>query len=179
VARPWPGAFANVRFGWLETEFLDFVQVQQEIIVVGGQQRTVNRELQNTGNSLLNSPRFKVSLTGEQTIPLGRWGSVTARYDGVWTATTFYDATEGVGLPNQQEITYLPDETIAQKPFWLHNLRLAYRPPGGRIEIAGWVRNLTNEAYKTFAFDASTFNETSIYFVGDPRTFGGTISVSF
>ncbi len=179
IARPWPGAFANVRFGWLESEFLDFVQIQQETVVIRGEQVTLNRELQNTGNSLLNSPRFKVSLTGEQTIPLGRWGSLTARYDGVWTDTVYYDATEGFGLPNSQDVQYLPDETIAQKPFWLHNLRLAYRPPGGRIEIAGWVRNLTNEAYKTFAFDASTFNETSIYFVGDPRTFGGTIIVNF
>ncbi len=179
IARPWPGAFANVRFGWLESEFLDFVQVQQETIIVRGAQVTVNRQLQNTGNPLLNSPRFKVSLTGEQTIPLGRWGSVTGRYDGVWTDTTYYDATQGFGLPNAQDIQYLPGDTIAQRPFWLHNLRLAYRPPGGRIEIAGWVRNITNQHYKTFAFDASTFNETSIYFVGDPRTYGGTLSVSF
>jgi outer membrane receptor protein involved in Fe transport len=179
VARPWPGAFANVRFGWLETEFLDFTQIQQETIIQNGSQVTVNRELQNTGNSLLNSPEFKVSLTGEQTIPLGRWGSVTARYDGVWTDTTFYDATEGAGLPNNEDIQYLPKGTTAQGSYWLHNVRVGYRPPGGRIEIAGWVRNLTNQSYKTFAFDASTFNETSIYFVGDPRTFGGTLTVTF
>jgi outer membrane receptor protein involved in Fe transport len=47
------------------------------------------------------------------------------------------------------------------------------------MEIAGWVRNITNQAYKTFAFDGSTFEETSIYFVGDPRTFGGTLTINF
>ena len=41
------------------------------------------------------------------------------------------------------------------------------------------MRNLTNEAYKTFAFDGSTFNGTSIYFVSDPRTFGGTVTITF
>jgi iron complex outermembrane receptor protein len=133
----------------------------------------------NTGNPLLNSPQFKVSLTGEQTVPLGRYGSLTGRYDGVWTDTTYYDGTEGFGLPNNQNIHPLPQGTTAQKPYWIHNLRLGYRLPGGRIEIAGWVRNLMNESYKTFAFDASTFNRTSIYFVGDPRTFGGTLTVSF
>jgi iron complex outermembrane receptor protein len=179
IARPWPGAFANVRFGWLQTEFLDFVQVQQEETSVGGQLTIINRVIQNTGNSLLNSPQFKLSLTGEQTIPLGRYGSLTARYDGVWTDTTFYDASEGYGLPNNQNIVPLPQGTTGQQPYWLHNLRLGYRLPGGRIEIAGWVRNLTNQSYKTFAFDASTFNKTSIYFVGDPRTFGGTLTVSF
>jgi len=179
VARPWPGAFANVRFGWLETQFLDFVQIQQDIIVVGGVQVTVDRILQNTGNPLPNSPRFKVSLTGEQTIPIGRYGTLTARYDGVWSDTTYYDAARGLGIPNLDNVQFLPDATIAQGPFWLHNLRLAYRPPGGRIEIAGWVRNLTNEAYKNFGFDASTFNKTTIYFVGDPRTVGGTVTVTF
>jgi outer membrane receptor protein involved in Fe transport len=181
VVRPWLGAFVNVRFGWLESQFLDFTQLQQEIIFdpVANRQVVVNKELNNTGNRLLNSPRFKVSLTGEQTLPLGRYGSLTARYDGVWTDTTYYDSTAGRGIPNAQNIEFLPEDTIGQKPYWVHNLRLAYRPPGGRIEIAGWVRNLTNQEYKTFAFDGNTFNETTIYFVGDPRTIGGSLVINF
>jgi iron complex outermembrane receptor protein len=179
VGRPWPGAFVNVRFGWLESQFLDFVQIQQEIVELRGIQTTINRELQNTGNSLLNSPQFKVSITAEQVVPLGRWGSVTARYDGVWTDTSFYDATEGRGIPNVANVNFLPEDTIAQSAFWVHNLRFSYRPPSGRYEIAGWVRNLTDEVVKTFAFDASTFNDTSIYFVGDPRTYGITLNVNF
>ena len=77
VGRPWLGAFVNVRFGWLESQFLDFVQLQQEIVRLPpvNVQQTVNRELQNTGNQLLNSPRFKVSLTAEQMLPLGHWSS--------------------------------------------------------------------------------------------------------
>jgi outer membrane receptor protein involved in Fe transport len=179
VVRPWIGAFANVRFGWIESQFTDFVQLQQEIIAQKGALITVNRELQNTGNSLLNSPQFKVSLTGEQMIPLGRWGSFTARYDAVWTDETFYDATEGRGIPNIQNIQFLPEHTVAQPSFWVHHFRLSYRPPGGGFEIAGWVRNFTNETSKTFAFDGSTFNRTSIYFVGEPRTYGGTLTVNF
>ena len=184
MVRPWYGAFVNVRFGWIESQFLDFVQLQQEEITkfvpgVGNARVTINRELQNTGNSLLNSPRFKVSLTAEQTLPLGRFGSVTARYDGVWTDTTFYDATAGLGIQNVQNLLFLPEETIAQRAYWLHNLRLSYRPAGTRLEIAGWVRNLTDEAYKPFGFDASTFNNTSIYFVGDPRTYGGSLLINF
>ncbi len=179
TGRPWSGAYVNVRFGWLESQFLDFVQLQQEIVAPQGVQIVVNRELQNTGNQLLNSPRFKVSLTGEQTIPLGRWGSFTARYDGVWTDTTFYDATEGRGIPNAQNIQFLPENTIGQRAYWLHNLRFSYRSPGISVELAAWVRNLTNQVYKTFAFDGSTFNNTSIYFVGEPRTYGGTLVFNF
>ena len=34
-------------------------------------------------------------------------------------------------------------------------------------------------AYKTFAFDGSNFQATTIYFVGDPRTVGASIAVNF
>jgi iron complex outermembrane receptor protein len=78
-----------------------------------------------------------------------------------------------------QNVHFLPEDTIAQPAFWLHNVRLAYRPPSGRFEIAGWVRNLTDEVVKTFAFDGSTFNRTTIYFVGDPRTYGASLVVNF
>ncbi len=74
---------------------------------------------------------------------------------------------------------FLPEDTLGQRAYWLHNLRLAYRTPGGNVEIAGWVRNLENKAYKTFAFDGSTFRNTTIYFVGDPRTYGVSVSASF
>jgi outer membrane receptor protein involved in Fe transport len=169
----------NVRFGWLETQFLDFVQIQQAVVSRSGAQVIINRELQNSGNPLLNSPRFKVSITAEQTIPLGKYGYLVPRYDGAWSDTTYYDATKGRGLPNTQNINPLPEYTIAQKPFWLHNFRLGYRTPDGRVEAALWIRNIENTAYKTYAFDASTFQLTSIYFVGDPRTYGATVTVTF
>ena len=177
-ARPWNGAFINVRGSWLKSEFLDFVQIQQ-FILPGPSQTIVNRELQNTGNPLLNSPEYKVSMTLEQAVPIGRWGTVTARYDGVWTDTTYFDATKGRGIPNTQNIDFLPKNTIAQRAYWLHNFRFTYAPVGGQVELSGWVRNMTDKAYKTFAFDASTFSQTSIYFVGDQRTYGGSLSVRF
>ncbi len=74
---------------------------------------------------------------------------------------------------------FLPEGTFAQEAFWLHNLRLSWRTPSGRIELAGWIRNIADRPYKSFAFDASTFQRTSIYFVGDPRTYGVSLVVNF
>jgi iron complex outermembrane receptor protein len=179
TARPWGGAFWNVRFSWLESQFLDFQRRDQFLRSGGAGGSVVFRDAQNSGNSLLNSPEFKVSLTAEQTIPLDRYGSLTARYDGVWTATTFYDASAGKGLGDLDGVQFLPDDTIAQQPFWLHNARVSWRAPGGRFELAGWVRNIEDKAYKTFAFDGSTFQATTIYFVGDPRTYGLSATVTF
>jgi len=179
VVRPWDGGFLNVRFAWLETQFLDFLQLQQERVQVGGLQFIVNRELQNTGNPLLNSPQFKVSFTAEQAIPLGKYGFLIPRYDGVWTDDSSYDATNGRGIPNNQNVQYLPKHAIGQRAYWLHNLRLAYRTPDGRFELAGWVRNLEDTPTKSYSFDGSTFLRTTIHFVGDPRTYGVTATVTF
>jgi outer membrane receptor protein involved in Fe transport len=179
LLRPWPGGFVNVRFGWLETQFLDYLQLQQATIQSRGVQITVNRELQNSGNPLLNSPQFKVSLVAEQTIPLGKYGYLIPRYDGSWTDTTYYDAAQGRGIPNAQNIQFLRKGTIGQHDYWIHNFRLAYRTPDGRLEVAGWVRNIENTSAKTYAFDGSTFQSTTIYFVNDPRTYGISATVTF
>ena len=179
LIRPWAGGYANVRFGWLEAQFLDFVQLQQATVSRGGAQVTINRELQNSGNPLLNSPEFKVSFVAEQAIPIWHWGYLIPRYDGAWTDTTYYDATKGRGIPNTQNVQFLPQETIGMHEYWLHNARIGYRTPDGHFEMAFWVRNLLNTAYKTYAFDASTFQNTSIYFVGDPRTYGVTATWTF
>jgi iron complex outermembrane receptor protein len=179
-ARPWPGAFLNVRFSWLESQFLDFTQIQLIQRQVGLDFIVEALETNNTGNRLLNSPRFKVSLTAEQTLPLGRWGALIARYDVAWVDTNYFDATEGRGVPNLDGQIFLPENTLAQAPYWIHNARLGYRPPGLGLEISGWVRNFTNEAYKTFAFNASGAPFfTTIYYVGEPRTYGLSVTASF
>ncbi|MEM9316710.1 MAG: TonB-dependent receptor, partial [Pseudomonadota bacterium] len=178
--RPWDGAFALVRFGWLESTFSDFVQnqtVQQQI--PGSIAIVRDIELNFTGNRLLNSPRFTISMTFEQTVQLGRYGSLTGRYDTAWTDTTFFDATEGRGLPNADDQLILPNDTIGQKPYWLHNMLLTYRPPIGNVALEFYVRNLTNQAYRNFSFDAAQFQRTTIHFIGEPRTFGATFSIQF
>jgi outer membrane receptor protein involved in Fe transport len=55
-----------------------------------------------------------------------------------------------------------------------------YRPPlSNNVEILGWVRNVTDQAYKTFAFDGSFFANLTVNWVGEPRTFGGTVRFAF
>jgi outer membrane receptor protein involved in Fe transport len=179
VRPPWAGGYVNVNFGWLESQFLDFVLIQQQVVSVRGVQQTINRQIQNSGNPLLNSPRFKVSITAEQAFPLGKYGYLVPRYDAAWSDDTYYDATKGRGIPNLQGLPYAPNLTFAQRAYWVHNAQLAYRTPDGRLEIAAWGRNLTNSGHKQFAFDGSTFQSTTIYFVADPRTYGGRVTVTF
>ena len=179
--QPWDGAFAHVRFGWLESTFADFVQVQTVREDVPGSSVQIVRdiEINYTGNRLLNSPRFTISMTFEQTLQLGRYGSITGRFDTRWSDTTYFDPTEGRGQPNSSGQLILPNDTIGQKPYWLHNLLVTYRPPIGNIAVEFYVRNLADEVYRNFAFDASQFQSTTIHFVGEPRTFGVTFAIDF
>ena len=180
VAEPWEGAFLRFNFGWLQTQFLDFVQEQQTSEpTASGTRIVITKEIQNTGNPLLNSPRFNFTLTGAQKFSFGRFGSITPRYDASWKSDTYFDGTAGRGIPNSQGLQFLPPNTIGQSAYWLHNFRLTYKTETENIEVAFWVRNIADEQYKTFGFDGSTFNQTTIYFVGDPRTLGMSLGVTF
>jgi outer membrane receptor protein involved in Fe transport len=168
----------NVRGGWIESEFLDFSL--QTL-------RTIPRQLPDppvlasvdqdySGNRLPNTPRFTVSGSAQYAMDLGRYGTLTPRWDFSWSADVFFDQTEGRGNPNDEGLFFLPKYAIGQRDYWLHNLRLAYLTPSGDIEIAGWVRNLDDKVYKALAFDASAAGVVG-NIPGDPRTYG--ISVLF
>jgi iron complex outermembrane receptor protein len=176
---PWDGGLLDIKFAWLEGEFLDFVQTQIASRTVGPVQIPLPTEVDNSGNRLLNAPRYTVTLGVQQNFPIGRFGSITARWDGSWKDKAYFDASEGKGLPNAQGDIFLPNNTIGQQAYWIHNLRLTYRTPDETIEVAGWVRNLEDKSYKAFSADLTSFQNTTLHFVGDPRTFGVTTSVRF
>jgi iron complex outermembrane receptor protein len=171
------GLVLTARAGWLESQFLDFTTSVKRPGFGGGRPIDVQQEF--TGNQLINSPRFKVSAAAEWTFDLGRWGAVIPRYDFAWTSDIFFDPNEGLGSETAAGELFLPEYGVGQRRYWLHNVRLGYRVPEGNIEIAGWCRNLTDEVYKTYAFDASTFANVVINFVGEPRTYGLDLTVRF
>ena len=135
--------------------------------------------LDYSGNDLANAPRYKVSGTVEWAFDLGRWGSVIPRYDVSWTDDQFFDPTQGRGAVTFTGQQSLPEFAVAQPQLWLHHVRLAYRTPSGNVEIAGWARNVTDEVYKTYVFDASRFSSSVLNFVGEPRTVGADLTITF
>lgn len=176
---PWELGLLDFKFGWLESSFIDYVEVQT-IQTQSGVGASFNRtEIDNSGSRLLNSPRFTVNISLEQGFDLGRFGIVTWRYNGAWKDDTFFDASEGRGIPDRNTQELLPEYAIGQRAYWLHQLRLKWALPGETIEISAWVENLTNEAYKSFAFDASTVLASTINYVGAPRTYGGTVKLTY
>lgn len=175
---PIDGSVLRVNFGWLESQFLDFAQFQLTQVRDGnGVVQVFDKAIINTGNRLLNSPQFTVSIIASQQVEMGRFGDLTFRYSGSWTDDTFFDASEGGGIPNSNEEQVLSDFTTGEKAYWLHNIGIDYRPRDLGISVTGWVRNLTNEAYRNFSADLNTFLDTTIHFIGEPRTYGMTVRV--
>ncbi len=179
-ATPWSGLTLSARFGWLESEFLDFTnQVARTIATPQPPPIIVPVTIDYTGNRLPNTPKYKLSLTAEWEFDLGRYGWIVPRYDYTWTDDVYFDPSEGRGLPNDAGEIYMPEYAIGQRAYGIHNLRIAYRTANENIELAYWVRNLTDETYKTLAFDASANANIVGNLVGDPRTMGVSFTLRF
>lgn len=182
-AEPVEALDLTLRFSWLESKFLDFTDSGVRAIDLGLDADPpvifTDVPIEYTGNRLPNTPRFTLSGSVQYALDMGRYGSLVPRYDFSWTDDIFFDPSEGRGAPNDVGNIFLPEYAIGQKAYMLHNLRLSYRTANQNLEVAGWVRNLTNEVYKTQAFDASTSAGLVGSLVGDPRTYGVSVSVSF
>lgn len=176
---PWEGGSFDVKFAWLRGEFLNFLTLERRAKVVGFTRIDIVTPVDYSGNTLLNAPRYSVTLSAQQAIPLGRFGALVMRWDGTWKDITYFDPSEGRGGPNENDDLILPEETIGQGSFWLHNLRLSYYTPDETIEVAGWIRNVEDATYKAFAADITAFTNTTLFFVGQPRTYGVTMSLRF
>ena len=172
----------DLRFGWNESEFLDFTNTVIRAIAPGPLRPPeffpVTADL--SGNQLVNAPRFKINLGVGWEFNLQRLGTITPRYDGSWSDDVFFGPNEGRGSLNALGDPGLPEFGVGQPAYWVHNFSLRYSPgENGTLEFLGWVRNMTNERYKTFAFDGSTFAGQTVNFIAEPRTYGGTVTVSF
>jgi hypothetical protein len=166
-----------VNFGWLHGEFLDF-QIRNTL-PLGTDAAPVTIDL--SGDQLLNSPEYKLAGSATWTFDLGRWGAIIPRYDFSWTDDVFFGLNEGRGTATAdlQGNPRLPEFAIGQPDYWLHNVRLAYRTPTGNVEVAVFCRNLEDEVYKNFAFDATNFSNVVLNYVGTPRTIGVDVIINF
>jgi outer membrane receptor protein involved in Fe transport len=164
-------------FSWLHGEYIDFTTFQK--FIFAGNPNAANVAIDYSGNQLQNSPQYKVSATAEWTFDLGRFGYLIPRYDMNWSDDVFFDPNEGHGSINPTGGPALVNYGVGQRAYFLHNVRLAYRTPTGNLEVAGWIRNVEDQVYKTYAFDVSRFTQTVINFTGEPRTIGFDLSFTF
>lgn len=115
-----------------------------------------------SGRKLVNAPELSGSGFAQYKFEMGRLGELTPRLDFNYKSEIFF-------TPRNRE-------RQGDDARWVLNLRLGYKDPNGRIEIAGWVKNLTDEIFRVTSFVVSGH---VVYVMSDPRTYGGTVTVRF
>ncbi len=66
-----------------------------------------------------------------------------------------------------------------ERAYQVGNLRIGFTPDGDRWDISAFVNNVTQSAYRVYAFDESLFGGNVAQAYGRPRTFGGTLTYRF
>lgn len=66
---------------------------------------------------------------------------------------------------------------VIQDGFWLVNARAGFRTDDQRLEVAFWVKNITDERFLVEVFDQGTVNSLDLY--SEPRTYGVSLTYDF
>jgi outer membrane receptor protein involved in Fe transport len=148
-------------FGWLHSTYTEFVNTISFVDNNGIENFLVE---DYSGNRLINSP--ELAFSGYASWPLrSSFGVLTPRLDWSYKSQVFFSAQN--------------NDNISQDPLWLLNFRIGYTTPGSNIELAGWIRNLTDVAYRGDIINLARLRQQLLYAMGDPRTYGVTLNVRF
>lgn len=162
----WEGLEIAQAIGIQYSEFSDFRNVQTEVSTnILGNTIIQFRIDDFSGNNLVNSPELSYVSYAQYRWEIDGLGVITPRFDWRYKSRVFYTAEN--------------DSRIGAAPRWLLDARLAYTTPDGTVEVAAWIRNITNEIYPLTAFDRKDSNSAISYVMSDPRTYGMTASIRF
>jgi iron complex outermembrane receptor protein len=148
-------------FGWLHSTYTEFLNTTS-FSNIDGVEQFLSEDY--SGNRLINSP--ELAFSGYASWPLrSRFGVLTPRLDWSYKSKVYFSAQN--------------NDNISQDPLWLLNLRIGYMTPGSNIELAGWIRNLTDVAYRGDIINLARLRSQLLYAMGEPRTYGVTLNVRF
>jgi iron complex outermembrane receptor protein len=175
-ARLFAGLRLNAGYGYQNSKYKNFTNASVPYPINQG------APLDLSGQRLERAPRNTLNLGGSYELAVG---SGTLSFNTDWRYTSRYrfhvwsDATNINPAPflDNAATLKLVRDTFSQDALWLGDARIAYRTAGG-IEIAGWVKNLTNENYRTNTF-GMFFNRSMSVYPGERRTYGLSLAARF
>ena len=150
-----------VTFGWLNSTYTDF-SVPLKFITNQGTEITTVEDY--SGNRLINSPEWAFAGYAQWAFT-SSYGTLIPRFDWTFKSEVFFNPEN--------------DPLISQPAFWLTNFRLGYQTPAGNMEVAFWVKNVTDKVYRLDVLNLARFRGTILYAMGDPRTYGISFQVRF
>ena len=177
AAHPTEELSLSAGYGYQHSRYTDFPNASVPFPI------NLGAPLDLTGQSLERAPAHTLNLSahyeaavGNGHLSLGTDWRYTSRYRfHIWS-----DATNNNPAPflDSDAARQLVRDTFSQGPLWLGDARIAYRFNDSGVEIAAWVKNLTNRKYNTNAF-AMFFNRSISTYPGERRTAGLSLSYGF
>ncbi|TDJ35890.1 MAG: TonB-dependent receptor [Gammaproteobacteria bacterium] len=110
------------------------------------------------GNEIPNAPKFSYNGRVRYDMPTGSGFTTSFMADFSSVGSHFLE-------PNNRE-------ALAESGYFLLNARINFRPQDGPWYVAAWVRNLTDEDYRSAAQDLFLSLGFSEIVLGQPRTWG-------
>ena len=117
------------------------------------------------GNSIVNAPPFSATMAVDWDVIEASWGQIALRLDGNYSGKRYFD------LQNRPSTT--------QGAYALANARIGWKSSNDRYGIDFWVRNIADTFYATDKIDVTSGFGFIYNRVGDPRTFGATLTANF
>ncbi|MEN9924442.1 MAG: hypothetical protein RL268_568 [Pseudomonadota bacterium] len=111
-----------------------------------------------SGRTLIMAPKWTITGGVDWTIVDGSFGKVALHTDHRYTSKLYFDAFNS--------------DKISQDGYWIHDARVSYSTANNALEIAGWVRNIGNKTYKTYALETSDGFNFNYAQRGRPREYG-------
>jgi iron complex outermembrane recepter protein len=135
-----------------------------------------------SGEQMPNSPKWSIDASYSHMFNMWNGGSLTAKLEAKYRSSYVlnyqsYTITQVQGATSEPYF-YISDATgyRDQEAYHLENVSVVYADPSGRWTLSGYVNNIENYAVKT-SFMSGAGGGTLM--LGDPRTYGGILSVKF
>ena len=167
---PWiivDGLRTSFSFAYLHSEYTNFVNIDTKLVTnpLNPVPITLTEIRDFTGNQLVSAPEFSFNGNVSYAWNLGRTGVLTPRLDYTWRSKVYFTPDNEARLGDRSR--------------WILNARISWEVADGKVQLEGWVRNLTDEVYRLTAIDLIGALEQINYVMAPPRTYGLTATVRF
>jgi iron complex outermembrane receptor protein len=119
-----------------------------------------------SGNELSRSPKWKMTVSADYEIPLGRFGSLIPRIQYTWQDETYFRAFNR--------------SFDLQEPYHLTNAKLTWTSPEDRWSVEAFVENIEDEAPKqNILIGPRYFGSPPLAWYGPPRFYGVQVGFKY
>jgi len=145
---------------YLDSEYTSFVDRNPVTNVVNAD---------NTGNSLVRSPKYTFGIGGEYTFELNSGGRIVIGTDANYRDRVYF-------VVNRQD--HHVDPILSQKAYALWNANIGYYTANNKYQVNAYVKNLLNEEYQVHGRPNGPVGQYVLTY-GDPRQLGVSVTAKF